>query len=378
MADYTKLFGVHADLNYNQLLRAVLERQLTVAPATPVEGQMYWNDADKTAYVYNGTVWLDMANLVTSLSGLTDTTITSVAAGEIISWDGSDWINQTLAEAGISAVGHNHSLDSLSNVTITANSNGELLVWNGSAWINQTLAELNIAAADAFASHTGDTTIHFVINDGGVSTSEAWSASKIDAEITAINDIISGALVYKGGYNATTNTPALDATSGATITGITVGWTYTVTADGTFFSEEVQTGDMLIAEVDDPTTAPDWTIVNKNIPDIVPASETEAGIIELATQGETNTGSDDFRAVTPLKLEVKLGTYRYSANIGNGALTSIPVSHGLATVDVINKVSRVSDGKVIICDDIITSSGVLTLNFNVAPTSNEYRVTIQK
>ena len=42
---------------------------------------------------------------------------------------------------------HNHTLDSLSNVTITAIASGEILKWNGSAWINNTLAEAGIAAA---------------------------------------------------------------------------------------------------------------------------------------------------------------------------------------------------------------------------------------
>lgn len=374
MADYTKIFGVHADLNYNQLLRAVLERQPSVAPSTPVEGQMYWNDTAKTAYVYNGTIWLDMANLVTSLSGLTDTTITSVAAGEIISWDGSKWINRTLAEAGISTTGHTHTLDSLSNVTITANSNGELLVWNGSAWINRTLSESNVAAADAFAAHTGNTATHFIINDSGTSLTETWSANKIDSEISAINGILTGALVYKGGYNASTNTPNLDISP----TGVTIGNTYTVTVSGTFFTDAVQVGDMLIAEINNPTILADWTVVNKNIPDIVPASETAQGIIEIATSGETATGTDDTRAVTPLKLAQNVASYRYSANIGNGVLTSIPVNHGLNSVDVTNKVTRVSDGKVVICDDVVTNSGTMTFNFNVAPTNNEYRVTIQK
>jgi hypothetical protein len=39
------------------------------------------------------------------------------------------------------------------------------------------------------------------------------------------------------------------------------------------------------------------------------ASETVAGIIEIATQTETNTGTDDVRAVTPLKLQTRLAAY---------------------------------------------------------------------
>ena len=43
------------------------------------------------------------------LSDLSDVTITSIATGEILKWNGSAWINNTLAEAGISATGHNHT-----------------------------------------------------------------------------------------------------------------------------------------------------------------------------------------------------------------------------------------------------------------------------
>ena len=42
------------------------------------------------------------------LSDLSDVTITTIADGELLRWNGSAWINNTLAEAGISAVGHTH------------------------------------------------------------------------------------------------------------------------------------------------------------------------------------------------------------------------------------------------------------------------------
>ena len=53
---------------------------------------------------------------------------------------------------GKSASNHNHTLDGLSNTTITSNTNGEILRWNGSAWVNNTLAEAGIASA----SHNHD------------------------------------------------------------------------------------------------------------------------------------------------------------------------------------------------------------------------------
>jgi hypothetical protein len=98
------------------------------------------------------------------LYDLLDVTINGIASGEILKWDGTGWVNNTLAEAGISAAVHTHveaditdlqayllditgePLSDLSDVTITAIASGELLKWNGSAWINQTLAEAGISA----------------------------------------------------------------------------------------------------------------------------------------------------------------------------------------------------------------------------------------
>lgn len=42
------------------------------------------------------------------LSTLSDVTVTSIGANEILQWNGSIWLNQTLAEAGIAAASHTH------------------------------------------------------------------------------------------------------------------------------------------------------------------------------------------------------------------------------------------------------------------------------
>lgn len=79
--------------------------------------------------------------------------ITSVGTSVTItpSWTSITNTPTTLSGYGItdaSSSSHNHTLDSLSNTTITANSNGEILKWNGTAWINNTLAEAGIAATN--------------------------------------------------------------------------------------------------------------------------------------------------------------------------------------------------------------------------------------
>ena len=50
-------FKSNLDLNQNQLLNAVLQKQSAI-PANPVEGQLYYNAGKKTAYLWNGSIWL--------------------------------------------------------------------------------------------------------------------------------------------------------------------------------------------------------------------------------------------------------------------------------------------------------------------------------
>jgi hypothetical protein len=108
------------------------------------------------------------------------------------------------------------------------------------------------------------------------------------------------------------------------------------------------------------------------------ASETTAGIAELATQAEIDAGTDDARIVTPLKLANWSGRLRkVSANIGDGSATSYVVTHNLNTRDVIIRVfpnsGQYDDVEV---DVQRTSTTTATLVFATAPASNAYRVVV--
>jgi hypothetical protein len=69
---------------------------------------------------------------------------------------------------------------------------------------------------------------------GQVTVPTTPSAGTDAASKNYVDTSVTGALVYQGGYNATTNSPDLD--SGSNIA-ITKGWTYTVTVAGDFFTE---------------------------------------------------------------------------------------------------------------------------------------------
>lgn len=108
------------------------------------------------------------------------------------------------------------------------------------------------------------------------------------------------------------------------------------------------------------------------------ASESTAGIAELATQAETDAGTDDARIVTPLKLASWSGRIKkYSANIGDGSATSYTITHSLNTRDVIIRVFPNSGNYDDVEVDVYRpSTTTATLVFATAPTSNAYRVVV--
>lgn len=107
------------------------------------------------------------------------------------------------------------------------------------------------------------------------------------------------------------------------------------------------------------------------------ASETIAGRIEIATQAETDTGSDDSRAVTPAKLAAWTGRkLKYVADLGDGSATQFDITHNLSTEDVVVSVYDNVSKEDILVDVKRQSSNVVRLNFNVAPTSNQFRIVV--
>ena len=158
--------------------------------------------------------------------------------------------------------------------------------------------------------------------------------------IAHLSDVTS-AVKFKGGYDAATNTPDLDTAP----TGVLTGDLYYVTVAGNFFTEAVEVGDVIIANIDSAAVLADWTIVQANIG---AATETVAGYIAIATQAETNTGTNDTKAVTPLKLKTYVDAQgyvnKYSINLNSaetdvtrtfaGGETTYAVTHGFSHVSI--------------------------------------------
>lgn len=123
-----------------------------------------------------------------------------------------------------------------------------------------------------------------------------------------------------------------------------------------------------------------WAYLSDLISKTGQATESVKGIAELATQAETDAGTDDLRIVTPLKLKTLLDNRvgGYAATIGDGVNTSFALTHGLNTRDVVVAIYKVSTNEQVVTDVVSTSTSVVTVSFFTAPTTNSYRVVIKK
>ena len=77
---------------------------------TGAAGEITIDSTKNTVVVHDGSTQggfplATEAGAASTVNGLTDVTITSVGAGEILKYSGSEWVNNTLAEAGIVATG---------------------------------------------------------------------------------------------------------------------------------------------------------------------------------------------------------------------------------------------------------------------------------
>ena len=324
------------DLNKNQLQNAVVQ-VLATAPSNAVEGQIYYDSSDNNIYFYNGTAWASFSGDITS--------ITSTTAAQL------------------TVTNPNGPIPQLAIITATVANNSTALATGDQIYdfvIGTPISSLAAAIADV------DMGSNKLINvTDPTANQDAATKAYVDSAVV-------GGLTYKGAYDAATNTPDLDS---ATNIAILIGDTYTVTADGLFFTEQVRIGDFLIAEenmaASGGSALSKWTVVQSNI-DIATAAATSGA----AVKGIAGYDSADF--TVDATGYVQLVTKAFKASIGNGAALSYTVTHNLNSFDVIVQLYDASSYDTVYADIVRTSANVVTVNFTTAPTTNDIRVLIQE
>jgi hypothetical protein len=311
----------NVDLTKNELQNAVIQ-VLATAPSGAVEGQVYYDSTDDVIKFYNGTAWVSAGGDLTA--------ITTATANQLTITD---------------------STGPIPNIDIVTSA--------------VTNAGVELA--------TGDQIYDFVttgINDRIQNVTDPTGAQDV-ATKNYVDTIATGLLEYKGGYDASTNTPDLDT---ATNIAIDKGDAYTVTADGLFFTEQVRIGDFIIAETAIVAGAggslSDFTVVQSNV-DLATAAATSGA----AVKGISGYDSADFSVTAGF---VSLETKTYKALIGNGTLTTVPVTHGLNSQDLIIQLFDASTNETVYAEVARTSATQVNVSFSVAPASNSIKILIQK
>lgn len=431
------------DLNKNELQNATIQN-LASAPANPVAGQVYYNTATNKYMGYNGSAWVDLSSqgqiytftsplsesggtvtigdASTSAKGVieiatdteastgTDTTrainakqlatkVTANAAitggtGTVITYDSKGLVTGSselsIASGSTNYLEYsstNHNIGAKVDTTVTTSSSK--LVTSGAvatALSSYVVKNANISAgtkckitydakglvtggADLAASDIPDISATYVTvaskgqangvasldGDGKVPSSQL--PSYVDDVIEAY--IVSGATALSAGW--------LSATSGGSALTPETGKIYVVLSSGEYLNKTYRWSGTTYVEI---SSAPGQ------------ATESSAGIAEIATQAECTTGTNDTNIVTPLKMATYTSGMAKKSTYNNTALTA---SSGVCTwtisdsksPDCICSIREKTGGAEVLCD-VTYGSGSITIKINSTSNiaANTYTATV--
>jgi hypothetical protein len=399
-----KLFLTPLDLGKLELLNARIQN-LSSAPSSPVEGQIYFDTTLHQFGCYQNGTWTYLA--AAGGSGNVSQSANSGASGRMKVSAGADKTIQDLsgvvgliktdtnglvsaAAAGTDYVTASSS-NALTNKTIDANGTGNAIT--------------NLETAD-FAANVIDTDVTLAANSDtrlatqkavkayadGIAQGLRWkqpvraattaagtlassfaNASVIDGVTLATGDRIlikdQAAGAENGIYTVNASgapTRATDADTAAEIKDAVIPVEAgTVNADKAF--KVSNDGTITLG-----TTA--LTFIDFNLANVPAASTSVAGKVQLATSTEAEAKSDSSKALTPAS--VVNFPVKKTFTIGDGSTTAIACTHNLGTRDVVVMIYNASTFAEVIADVVMTSTSVVTITFATAPASNAYKVVI--
>lgn len=363
------------DLNKNSLLNALLH-PTGVAPTSPATGQAYFDTGASKLKIWDGSAWLTVGSTQEEVE---DLVANLIKAGTGVSVTYDDVANTlTIGNTGVTSItGTTNEIDvtsSTGSVTIS-------LPATVAADISGNAATATKLATARTIELTGDVT--------GSATFDGSATASIAATIAA-NSVALGTDTtgnYVATVTGTTNEIEVTGAAGEG-TAVTIGLpdNVTITNNLTVSGNLTVNGTTTSVNTETLDVADNIILLNSN----VTGTPTEnAGIeIERGTSANVllrwNETSDKWELTTDgttysnitVASDISTVTRKYSATIGDGALTSIPVVHSLGTDDVVVSVRDVSSKATVECDVVHTSSTTVTLGFATAPALNSLRVVV--
>ena len=399
---------VSYDFSKLELLNVRIQN-LASDPASPVEGQLYWNTASKYPAIHNGTsfinllsranhtgtqAWSTLTATPTTLVGygITDAVSSShvgsggTAHADVVAGGASGFMTgaQATKLAGIATGATANSADA--TLLARANHTGTQLA----STISDFDTQVRTSRLDQMAAPTADVSLNSrkITNlaDGtnandavnfaqlqSVANGTDWKASV--RVIAATNITLSGLQTIDSVSVLANDRVAVTGQSTASQNGIYVAgsgaWTRSTDADG---NTEVTPGMAFFVEEGTVYADSQWRLTTNGA---IVVGTTALAFAQIGAGSSYTNGTGLSLAGNVFSIDTAVVARKFAQNIGDNSATSITVTHGLGTLDVQVQVVQVSTGETVECDVTRGSTSQVTLGFAVAPTVNQYRVIVQ-
>ncbi len=402
-----RLFVTDINLNKNELQNARIQG-LSSAPSSAVTGQIYYDTSNNTMYYNNGLTgvdgpWMPMGS---SVEVITDVIKDAVLGGVGLTATPSDSTNSVTLDLDNTAVTAGSYGSTTQIPTFTVDAQGRLTA----AGTVDVATQLDLGADNAHGGYkldlltdsvkfvggegidttytTADNILHTITIAGeDATTSNKGIASFETADFTVttghvtIKNVNLGSQTtgdYVANIQGTANEVTVSPTSGEGTT-VTIGLPDDVTITNnlnvggnlnvTGTVNSVNTTQVNIVDnvinlntdfTGDPTVDAGLRVERGN------AADVQLRWAETPDQWEITNDGTNYHAITR----------KFSATVGDGTLTQIPVTHNLGSRTVVVNVYDSATYDTVECDVVRTSTTVVTLGFTVAPASGAYTVVI--
>jgi hypothetical protein len=358
----------------------------TTAPTAPAEGDLWYDSTNDVLKAYNGTSWASAG--YATLAALEDTTITDVTNNEVLVYNTatSKWVNNTLAEAGISAVGHTHTS---SNITDFEEAVEDLIGANivGGTGIsvsyNDTAGTTTITNTGIY-THPTQTAIDVDATDNGVNVIDRVMVNTLGHVTSVTTRNLSEATTLAAGVMSSADKTKLDSiASGAEInqnafTTVAVAGQSNVVADSKTDTLTLAAGTGVVITTNAIT---DTITLTNSAPDQTVAISSGSGITVSGTypnftvdHNDTSTqASVDNTGATVIQ-DVTLDGFGHVTGLASVAIT--PALIGAATTNHTHTAANITDFNEAAQDavgTIMSGAGIATVTYNDA--SNTITVT---
>lgn len=374
------------DLTGNELQNAVIQ-PLGTPPSGAKEGQIYFDSTtgDKKLYFYNGTQWVaiqDTDNYVDEISF-------STANGNLTLGRSGSLADLTVSLEGRYLTAHpsTNPATSVNNTgrtyiqDITLDSFGHITgITSATETIENKIYTVSVGAGGSNSSNI------ILTDNGGVTDSITISGTSSEIEVTESADtitiglpsdvnitnnlVIGGNLTVNGSVTTVNTETILLADNIIVLNSNAIG---TATQDAGI---EVERGDDPNRQLKWNETTNRWEIqANDGNFYAISYIDGDSPVNSIASADGSVTVTNTTGNVN---LSVSNSKYSVSATIGNGVLTSIPVTHNFNSYDVEVQLYDINTKETIISDVVRTSVNAITVSFTTAPATNSIKVLIKK